>query len=159
MRTTILASILTALVFQSCSYTSYEYIHNKSGKDITVLIRPAIPDTISNIKANNFLNQGVSVSLDKTNNSAVYVIKNKGWLKLGQAYDGLGKEDLSFNYMEVVKNEHDTTTYEGKHDIVNAFKKQSFTKYQFVKVVKKKGEKSAAKNEKSGGWIYIVKKT
>lgn len=148
--------VIIGSLFTSCSYTAYEYIHNKSGNDISVTISPAIPDTIARVKANNFERQGVTASKDNSG-SCTYVIRNKGWLKVGQAYDALGKDDLLFDNMVITRGPNDTMTYEGKHDIINAFKKQSFTKYVFVKEEKKGDKKSSS--EKIGGWVHIVKKT
>ena len=133
-----LPGISAICILSSCSYTSYEYITNRSGKDIELIISPALPDSISLIKANHFERQGVSASIDKKTNEGKYIIKNKGYLRLGIAYDYIDQSDLKIDYLYVNKGNGDTLFYETAKALVPEFKQATFSATKFVKEPKQK---------------------
>jgi hypothetical protein len=157
----ILLGISGMCLLSSCSYTSYEYINNRSGKDVEVIISPALPDSIALAKTNHFEKQGVVASVNKTSNEGKYVIKNKGYLRLGIAYDEIDRSDLKIDYLYINKGNGDTLFYETSKSLVPEFKQASFTVTQFVKEPKKKTQtkkKTKKGSNKKGGWVYTVKK-
>lgn len=148
-------------LLSSCSYTSYEYISNRSGKDVEIIISPALPDSISLIKANHFEKQGVIAAVNKNANEGKYIIKNKGYLRLGIAYDYIDRSDLKIDYLYVNRGNGDTLFYESTSSLVPEFKQGTFPVTKFVK--EPKGKAPAKKKKKKGGnkvggWVYTLTK-